>query len=67
MEAVSLKLKQIKIKHSEEIKDQSEDRVSSTAVFQFEATFSLGTLRKIRNLTIFLIAPHKSTLGSPLL
>ena len=65
MEAVSLKLKPIKIKHSEEIKDQSEDRVSSTAVFQLEATFSLGTLREIRNLTIFLIAPHKSTLGSP--
>src|ERR687886_624089 len=63
MEAVSLKLKPIKIKHSEEIKDQSEDRVSSTVVFQLEATFSLGTLREIRNLTIFLIALQRINIG----
>ena len=67
MEAVSLKLKQIKIIAFREIKDRSEDRVSSSAGFQLEAIFSLGTLREIRNLTIFLIALHKSTLGSPLL
>ena len=49
MEAVSLKLKQTKIKHSEVIKDESEDRGSSTAALSLKLPSAWETLREICN------------------
>ena len=47
MEAVSLKLKQTKIKHSEVIKYESEDRGSSIAAFSLNLHSAWETLREI--------------------
>src|ERR687886_2771145 len=65
MEAVSLKLNQTKTKHSEEIKDQSEDRGSSTAGFSLKLHSAWETLREIYNFSNSLYFSDKSTLGSP--